>query len=979
MKRTIVILVFVLMLGGLFVTPAGNHGILEYTDQEVAEFGETRINETLIQPDFEPAAEGSPSNASILSFSETIPDDNYLFYPDSEANATFWADAIAGESAGEGTTFADPDGDADYTDTWIDAGHYGLKTSVDAGDGWLNVTLTFRIGSSWFADYAYVKYRLWDAYLTPTFVDGGLQVYDWTNSEWDWLKQEVGFTGYVTDNYDLDGYEHSNRTVKLRVCLDVLVDANDEVHSEFWHVQIYSTEDSFASHYAESFADVSDWASYNGVENFGTDGDVGYIEMDSESANDYEGIEITGLSIPTEGYLELRFISNDTVADYIQIRLYDSGSKFYYVSPAEPTTWTTRKDYIKGMTNSGGAFDTIVKIQLLIRLDSGLSIKISYDYLRISPADESGWQHDGSTTAGITPTANMIVTTDGDELTLTPSADANYILFDVDITATATTIESDYYPFLETYISSVTDGDADGKVWLIQLIGTDANEYTTPSPYYADETGHHRFNIKASTIGDLEQVKFYVDDSLDRATFDYIKVYSIANYTVIEGGGSSVDDVLYVDAQNDLVSEGVGTAYHRLDADVTYSIDTSIYNVLNVTFHGLSNPSYPIGIYTNVEPVYKTEWRFPLVSGTLTYLVIRFQTSVVLSAIKFWEDATDPVLDNIFVNPPDPNNDESVSFTITCTDWTSLYSATINMAEYPSGFSDVDYAMTEQSITNIWMYTFSTMTPGYYLVGITVDDGQGTDTEYATLYVGQAATTVFELEIWQVQILDYHINVDWKTSYGNSTLKVYDNSSIVATGSNENFTLQFTKSTVVGLHDLDFLIDAGTAELWKNNTQYEIAQDQIVLSNSHYAEDGDSWAFSAEVNQNVNYYVYDNDSIQESGSKTTGFFSISRDFVNTVGKHIVKIKFNTSDDSEYAGGSYDVDTTLRFDSIDPDQDNETVSVGFRVVRSGASTLTYTVYEIVSGETLVASGSISVTSRSLPLMLKQMQRSYSRIV
>jgi hypothetical protein len=187
---------------------------------------------------------------------------------------------------------------------------------------------------------------------------------------------------------------------------------------------------------------------------------------------------------------------------------------------------------------------------------------------------------------------------------------------------------------------------------------------------------------------------------------------------------------------------------------------------------------------------------------------------------------------------------------------------------------------------------------------------------------------------------------------------LYENDIQQDTGA-ESETLSYSKATSAGNYSVAFLIDCGSETYWLNDS-YSVAYTSIILKHENYEENKDNWFFSATTNVDMSYYVWDNSSLIESGNKTVGFFSISQDFVYSIGKHIVKIKFNTSNDVVWAGGSYDIDTTLVLDDFDPDQDNETVSLSFEIQAIDGTTLSYTVWETTAGGTRVANGSITVT-------------------
>jgi hypothetical protein len=708
-----------------------------------------------------------------------------------------------------------------------------------------------------------------------------------------------------------------------------------------------------AEHYAEGFSDVSDWAIQTG--NTPTsDDDVGSFHVNGDNAWDYYYTNVPAITNMNGYYIEVRFSANESGS---LLRIYGfalddhAGTSYALDGNANlfPTTsWQTKRFPISHDV-------ALESIRFHMKAPSS-DTEVKFDYLRISPADEMGWQHDGSTVEGVTNDAESGFTystsSDGDilgcNITRTSGSGSTFVevRFLFDTTTTVCDIERDYYPFWA--INAKVSRSSSASSLMYFSVGSDSY-WSTLETSISELSSYTtlRLNHKASTssnANEFARIGGYLDATDDWLYIqtDWCMAYSIANYTY-SASGVGTDDYLYVDSN--ILYSSVDSGTIELDYDPALSVSDT-YSVYNLTTSGTA-PEF--SMYVSSWSTYSDDTRGATSSGTITDIKLRFDGTEDLSEIKFIEDGTSPVVVRSNANPVTPDDSEAVTLSAVVTDAIEVWTVKYNAIVYPSGFSDVDYSANEQS-DNLWTYTFSagTLNEGYYCFLISASDGANTNTAteyaYVDFTVGEVAITQFNLTLWQVNILDYHINIDWATAWGNSTLQAYDNDSLQATGTDEDATLIFAKSSVVGVHVLDFKISSGTNTIWKNNTQYEIAQDQIVLSNSFYGEDGDSWAFSATVNQNVNYYVYDNDTLKESGTKTTGFFAISRDFVNTIGKHIVSIKFNTSLDSEWAGGSYDVDSTLSIDSIGTDQNNETVTVGFRVVRSAASSLTYTAYE-----------------------------------
>ena len=386
------------------------------------------------------------------------------------------------------------------------------------------------------------------------------------------------------------------------------------------------------SGYAESFADVSDWTAYAGLESFSSDGDVVTLKMTAEVENDVEGIERTGLNIPidAETYVEFRDKSNSTIADYIQVRFY-SGTDFYYLVPSDVVTWRTLKYNIKSVgTLSGSDFDTIDKIQILTKLDSGVGdFGYSMDYFRISPADEMGWQHDGSTVAGVTSSDGGTISTDGDNMTLSSDGDGSSFVFSIDTTTTASGISTTYYPFLNFEINSITPGDGwrlwqyDGSNW-VAISEDEGYGWTTT-------TGTHRYNIQ--TLDD------YVYDFRVNLTAtctlvsDLMKAYSIANYTYLQGAVST-NDFFYVDSGT-LHCENDASAYMGLLLDPVISVSAP-YDLWTIeTSTGLGT-EFSFRLYNGVWVDYNDEETSgDMPSGTTSDMALYAYDDCIISAITF--------------------------------------------------------------------------------------------------------------------------------------------------------------------------------------------------------------------------------------------------------------------------------------------------------------------------------------------------------
>jgi hypothetical protein len=83
-----------------------------------------------------------------------------------------------------------------------------------------------------------------------------------------------------------------------------------------------------------------------------------------------------------------------------------------------------------------------------------------------------------------------------------------------------------------------------------------------------------------------------------------------------------------------------------------------------------------------------------------------------------------------------------------------------------------------------------------------------------------------------------------------------------------------------------------------------VRERTIAFENQLYLELENLIEYSADVNQDVDYYAYENETLIQSGSKSQGAFAITWTRNTTVGTISWGIYFNTSTDSVWVNGSY---------------------------------------------------------------------------
>jgi hypothetical protein len=541
------------------------------------------------------------SDQSITSISETLPDD-MLYYPDE-----FTFDMITATSSNRS--------DYDRLDS-MDA-VYWESSSPNAG--------------IMFFDVSYSGISSFDYFLYSTIPSGTMSLYNGTaglSESWDevlsitngWNDDTVLSSDYV--NVDHPDYgEHT---------LIILLSGSCSI--DYLGVSFHAMTLSEGG-YAESFSDVSDWTLGTigglsaGEYGYTSDGDVleGWI-MPNVTSNEYFLInsDIFSVALDKDSYIEFRCKVETGVIVFINLR--DSGGTYRFVSVyPSSTSYATYKVFcgnIAGLDEITGiriAFDDYPDTTA-----SG-NLSVWLDYLRISNSTNMGWQHDGSTTVGVTNTTNMAISSDGDILACFATGGTyGECRFYPDITATKTGINTNYYPFLAIDISVAT------TAWYLDATWSDDSS-TVLHNYYAG-TGISRYNLRAVSAGkDLKYLTFRVLNFAGLSVYvNYINAYSIADFTYT-GSGTSTDDILFVDS-GILYCQATSITSMILDHDPALSFTSSEGCRWNVTTSsGVPQTDYYVGAWAG----YSSETSGDLATGTLTDVRIKFTDSANIAAITF--------------------------------------------------------------------------------------------------------------------------------------------------------------------------------------------------------------------------------------------------------------------------------------------------------------------------------------------------------
>ena len=838
MRKTFALTIITIILAGLLMVPLGGN---------VSEnFVPTSDNAP-----FAISGDGDLSSESITSFSETTADD-VMFYPDGvfESSIVFASSSLYHASIQSGSL-----GNTEAKDG---------AAYVIAGSGTTWVSFNFTIPANIVIEGGFTTHIYAKSYDVP--ISANIEIYDWTNNVWD--DTGSGHTNsYAWYNETTSDPDHWTDT---QVAVRVYDSQPTWVYTDYIDVIFEYMTLADSDHYAESFADVSDCTTSD--TSISTDGDLATITEN--------GAGSTGRAYAS-------FSSTDYFEYYYEFRIDSMTATTADLEFWDGAAYNTLKTFTAAGTYNGIISDvdaaTMQRIGFLVGSEGG---NIKPDYLRVGNNTSMGWQHDGSTTAGVTHESNdwsWITSSDGDKLTVTgnrsSSSDA-YSWFDIefDTTTTATDIERDYYPFFAlkceltahqgTYTGAhvftdgyASDGIGEGfhKVW----------DYST----FSERTEYLNSKALSWATDSNDGIRFhlYTDGTNQGYTYviDWAKAFSIANFTYT-GSGVGTDDYLYVDSG--VLYSSIDDGYIELNHDPALSVSDT-YSIYNLTTSGTA-PEF--SQYVSEWSTYSDDTRGATTSGTVTDIKLKFDSIETISAIKFIEDGTAPDILDKFVNPLDPDDDEGVTFTAVTYDAVEVYKVTLNAVVYPAGFSDVDYEMTEQTTDVLWSYEFSTLLAGYYLFEVEANDGANTYSEYIPVTIRESTITVEEITLigagsdFTMMQFSARINKDcsyviYEESENNAEAATHSGSvsepsfnlawtKLDTTDTNVNFTIKFTNDTLT----------------YNYTSQYQVAQTALSVTSYDWGFSETNIAISFQTSKGGTYTVYLDDVQDSTGSFVTG-------------------------------------------------------------------------------------------------------------
>lgn len=527
---------------------------------------------------------------SASPFSETL-DDDVLHYPD------LWNDYDVFASSGT----------VEYYNTYIiDAATAGFH---DLAADYLDFETVGMLEGN-------LTYSIYLTYISTPFAD--IRFWDWETSTFDEIDSNFGTSaGWYNGTFSGSEYVSEDYVVRF----SVYASAGSDVLLDY---MIIDLEVMTGSGYAESFADVSDYEQDSAAD-LGTDGDVMYVDIAGDSAYDYWYTNTPSLTANVLYYAEYRIKRNASANHvYFNIMGFSEDDKAgdstaiqssWYVSQQ---TFTTIKIYFQ--------FTHVVE-SVRFRAKCGVPARLYFDYFRIGPSHQMGWQHDGSTIEGVTNNAQSDITyttsTNEDILTLRAenTGGANQVAefyISLDPTSTTSAIDRDYYPFFQIrYNATLYNGAAYFNVQP-QIDGYYGTLSLTEDGIFHTRYGNH----KAFSSGTAEnRIKCYARlENLGEIAIleiNYAKIYSIADYTITESSTTPAD---YLYVSEGILYSNMDTGTITLDYDPTDLSFVGVHSWNKSTSYGTSELSFYRGSWSS----YYNTTQGDLMGGTLTDIRLRF-------------------------------------------------------------------------------------------------------------------------------------------------------------------------------------------------------------------------------------------------------------------------------------------------------------------------------------------------------------------
>jgi len=380
--------------------------------------------------------------------------------------------------------------------------------------------------------------------------------------------------------------------------------------------------------------------SYSCVSN----GDIATITIDLDDGSDeYAYYQYTSLDIPTDTYLEVRYKTNTQGALYVQLS--DGSHNQYVLSGEYSTNWKTTKIWLGQFAST--LTSNIVTVKLFCsdyqNSYSAFSSIVYLDYIRISPSDEMGFQDNCANIEHVNGADGATISSNGDFITLVADASA-YANFTIDTTTTQSYIDPTYYPFIEIKIHSNDVGND------LQLKTLTAGGARTILSRFTTTTNIIHANILAYGDYDYYAIQIWGFDN-ETTRIDYIRPYSIANYSYSAHASTTVQDYAYVSGGILIFSRDT-SYWMALNHDPSINVPTGTYNLIELTTSTITEGGTDDMYFTEYETgdadSYFTSTIYP-VHTTIDDFAIGSYGDYGISSITFIDNHHWRVIDTISI------------------------------------------------------------------------------------------------------------------------------------------------------------------------------------------------------------------------------------------------------------------------------------------------------------------------------------------
>jgi len=381
----------------------------------------------------------------------------------------------------------------------------------------------------------------------------------------------------------------------------------ETLHDDY---MLFPDDESQGYYFVEDGVDLSDWTYTDSAPQ--TDGDVVSLSVLGDSKFDY--FICNDASMPA-GYYYLEYYHRASVAatSYYRIDVFEEdggqGRSTFIDEIYCTTSWSHHKMGIR--------IDHPVESIRIGAKATVVDTEFQIDWIRFT--NETGWQHDCSSTYGVTTSGSgASMRSDGDYLILSNTGGSfAYFDFTIDPTATQTMLDDTLYPFL--HIDFHPDDSDD---WYYLLI-YDSDSYDAGIQSATNWAVDTWWNIGEANTNAVKTLRFSFSGSRT-IRIDTMKLYFIANFTLFKNS-QGIRGSLHVENGSLVCGESLNNwMILEYDINPAMNLDYNRYNSIEVS-RSSANHSLSFAYYTDTWSGYD---RAQIIEGPSTKCITRFRLKV---------------------------------------------------------------------------------------------------------------------------------------------------------------------------------------------------------------------------------------------------------------------------------------------------------------------------------------------------------------